>query len=188
MQKRDPSRAFSTEVQRVDTLLCKWGINVGNLGGARGRRREIALALAKDFPDQITDLVLDCFIKEGRLQGWKNPRAWAAKVLEDEGERNGYLPEILSQSNGAPRRGDPVEFGRKLRYSPGSQEALSRQAEVNGTTVSEEQHYYRQRWIYYRVKFDGVSLDLAAQEACVPLQQAQEEFEAERGVQEGKGS
>jgi hypothetical protein len=187
---RGQGEIFEAEVQRVDTLLAKWGILVGNLGGSRGRRREIATSLATENAGVLTDLVLAAFMAEAETQGVKNPRGWIAGILSDKGEREAYLPEIVKQAAGKSR-----EASRKRKESrgpgdhmiqPGEQEELKKRADQSGRTYSEEVYLARRGAITAYYWADGKSVAEIAEFQGMDKELCREEISKGLQVQFGK--
>lgn len=175
---------FDREVDRVDRLLSKWGISVGNLAGARAKRRELAVTLARGHPGVFTDVLFEAMAKEARLQGIHKPPLWMYGILVDEVERRTYLPELL---RGVLRgsQSAPFEPGGSMRLQPGTQAYLEQQAKLAGTTVEEEAQDRRMKWMYARYRWDGWSTAKIAEESNVTRQFARDEISAEMVIQDG---
>jgi len=175
---------FDKEVDRVDRLLSKWGISVGNLAGARTKRRELAVTLARCHPGVFTDTVLEVLGKEARLQGIHKPALWIYGLLTDEVERGSYLPEVL-RAAASPPPVDAGEPGYHMRLHPGTKGYLAQEATKHGTSVAEEAQYRRMRWMYSRYKGDGWSIAKIADESQVTRELAKQEISAEMVIQDG---
>lgn len=175
---------FDKEVDRVDRLLSKWGICVGNLGGAKAQRRELATTLARCHPGVFQEVVFEAMVKEARLQGIQKPPLWIYGILSDEVERSTYLPEILREA-ATPPAVDAGEPGYHMRLKPGTQAYLKKRAELAGTTVEEETKDHQKRWMYARYRWEGWSIAKIAEESNVTREFAKQEISAEMVIQDG---
>jgi hypothetical protein len=177
--------AFDKEIDRVDRLLSKWGICVGNLGDAKAKRRELAVTLARCHPGVFTDVVFEVMVKEARLRGLKAVQLWIYGLLSDEVERGAYLPELLREAATAPPV-DAGEPGFHMRIHPGTPGYLELEAEKHGTTISEESYIRQARWMYARYRGDGWTIARVAEESKVTRQFAREQISAEFVIQTGE--
>lgn len=185
MKKSD--KAFAAEVQRIDVLMAKWGILLGNLGGNRTRRRELATVLALEHGGIVTDLVFKAFIDEGKLQGIREVRGWLVGILENEAERKAYFPEVIKTSQGSP---SSIKGEEKAERGPGdfmeqvgSRAYLQKKANTYGTTLSEETFRARRMWMWSRCWGDRWEFTAIADEQQIPVEQCRKEVSDEMQVQ-----
>ena len=173
-------KALAKEIQRIDSLMAKWGFLLG-FKEFRARRRELALILAEEYGEEVTDGVFKALMDEGRLQGVQKVHAWALGILEDRNDRKEYLPELFKASQGkksSVRGPGQREPGDKM-VQPGTREYLEHKASIYGTTLKEETFRARRFRMFSRVWGDRWSLEQTAEEQGIPVEQCRKEVSDE---------
>lgn len=155
---------MSREADRVDCLLVKWGCGVGNLGGARDKRRAVSEGIAVGIPGRITDRVMAAFFKEAGLIGVKKAALWVMGILEDPSELKGYLPEIERLVRGEERRGLKPEPGASMLIHPGE-------------TKTREEEYQRRRQMLWTEHARGAAIAHLSEHWGLPKWRISEEID-----------
>ncbi len=173
------SEKVSKETQRIDVLLAKWGIGISGMGGQRPRRRAIALVLAQDYGEKVTDQVFQRFFSEAKLRGLKNGSQWVMSILEDEVDRRAYFPEMLKEAEEAAKSKPKPDPGDSKVLEAGSKAEYERRAALSGKTVSQEVHLAKRSYMWNRMWGDGYSIEDIAKEQGLSVQDCRYEISKE---------